>query len=49
MNEEDWLIHTGVLRERMKARGIKLIDSGNVIRKMREERAKKYTGRKTER
>jgi excisionase family DNA binding protein len=35
---EDWLIRAKALRERMKARGVTPIDSGELIRKMREER-----------
>ena len=35
------------LRERMKARGLKPINSEELMRKIREERAKKYTGGKT--
>ena len=36
------------LRDRMKARGVKPINSGELVRKIREERAKKYTSEKTE-
>ena len=35
---EDWMIRAKALREKMKARGVKAIDSGEFIRKMREER-----------
>ena len=35
------------LRDRMEARGVKPINSGELIRKIREERAKKDTSGKT--
>jgi excisionase family DNA binding protein len=36
--EEDWVDRARVLREKMIARGVKPIDSGEFVRQMREER-----------
>jgi excisionase family DNA binding protein len=36
--DEDWVNRATALREKMRARGVKPIDSGEFIRQMREER-----------